>query len=85
MVAVVLADPPAVAQPDAQVAKQDAEDVVGLTGAEDLTVPGIVTQEADLGEHTGQEHGVCHHESPSMTNPAHPPASSTMVRVIFQV
>ena len=57
MVAVVLADPPAVAQPNAQVAEQDADDVVGLTGAEDLAVPGVVTQEPDLREHDGQERG----------------------------
>jgi hypothetical protein len=54
---VVLGHPPAVAQPDAEVAVQDADDVIGLPGPEDLPVPGIVTQEADLGEHDGQVSG----------------------------
>ena len=55
MVPVVLADPPAVAQPDAQVAEQDADHVVGPPGAEDLPMPGVVAEEADLGEHHCQE------------------------------
>src|SRR5260370_1268570 len=55
--AVVLVDPPAVAQPDAQVAEQDAGYIVGPPGAENLPVPGVVAQEPDLGEDHRQEHG----------------------------
>ncbi len=55
VVLVVLAHPPAIAEPDAQVAVQDAENVVGPPGAEDLAVPGIMAEEAHLGEHHGQE------------------------------
>ena len=86
VVAVVLTDPPAVAQPDAQVAEQDAEDVVASPGAEDLLVPGVVAQEADLGEHDGQEYG--HRQLPPRVayhdKAAHPAASSTAVTMIFQ-
>ena len=57
VMAVVLVDPPAVAQPDAQVAEQDAEDVAGPPGAENLPVPGVVAQEPDLGEDHRQERG----------------------------
>jgi hypothetical protein len=57
VVPVVLADPPAVAQADTEVAEQDAKDVVGPPGAEDLPVPGVVAKEADLSEHDGQERG----------------------------
>src|ERR1017187_5044905 len=62
VVRVVLADPPAVAQADTEVAEQDAKDVVGRPGAEDLPVPGVVAKEADLSEHDGQERG--HRELP---------------------
>ena len=55
VVAVVLVDPPAVAEPDAEVAAHDPDDVVGPPGAEDLLVPGVVAEEADLGEHHRQE------------------------------
>src|SRR6266496_5998835 len=55
--AVVLVHPPAVAQPDAQVAEQDAGDVAGPPGAENLPVPGVVAQEPDLGEDHRQERG----------------------------
>ena len=47
------------AQPDTEVAVQDAEDSAGAPGAEYLPVPGVVTQEADLGEHHGEKHGHC--------------------------
>jgi hypothetical protein len=57
MVPVVLIDPPAVAQPDAQVTEHDAKDVVGPPGAEDLPVPGVVAEEPYLGEHHRQEDG----------------------------
>ena len=57
VVPVVLADPPAAAQPDAEVAEQDAGDVAGPPGGENLPVPGVVAQEPDLGEDHRQEHG----------------------------
>jgi hypothetical protein len=56
VVTVVLIDPPVVAQPDAEVTEQDAKDVAGPPGGEDLPVPGVVAQEAHLGEHHCQEH-----------------------------
>jgi len=57
MVPAVLAGPPADAESDAQIAAQDADDVVGPPGAEDLLVPGVMADEADLGEDHRQEHG----------------------------
>jgi hypothetical protein len=36
---------------------QDSEDVIGSPGAEDLPVPGVMAEEADLGEHHGQKRG----------------------------
>ena len=55
---VVLAGPPVVAEPGAEVAAREAEDGVGPPGAEDLAVPGIVAEEAELGEDGRQEHRV---------------------------
>jgi hypothetical protein len=55
--AVVLAGPPAVAQPDAEIANQDAEEVADPPGAGDLPVPGVVAHEPGLGEHDRQERG----------------------------
>ena len=57
VMAVVLADPPAVAQPDGEIANQDAEDVAGPPGAGDLPVAGVVAQKPGLGEHDCQERG----------------------------
>src|SRR5258708_5256180 len=54
--AVVLVHPPAVAQPDAQVAEQDAGHVAGPPGAENLPVPGVMAQEPAPGEHHPPEH-----------------------------
>src|SRR6266487_370000 len=54
--AVVLVHPPAVAEADAEIAEQDAEDIVGPPGAKDLAVPGVVAEEADLGEYHGLEY-----------------------------
>ena len=69
VVAVVLVDPPAVAQSDGQVAVDQADEVVGPFGAEDLPVTGVVADEPDLGEHHRQERGdgelppgVAHHD-----------------------
>jgi len=55
VMAAVLSDPPAVAEPDAEIAVQDAEDVADPPGAGDLPMPGVVTQEPGLSEHDGQE------------------------------
>jgi hypothetical protein len=84
--AVVPVNPPAVAQPDSQVAEQDAGDVAGPPGAENLPVPGVVAQEPGLGEDHRQEHGTasCHLELPATTKTVHPAASSPMVTAIFQ-
>ena len=57
VMAAVLGDPPAVAEPDAEIAVQNAEDVTDLPGAGDLPVPGVVAQEPGLSEHDGQECG----------------------------
>ena len=66
---VVLANPPAAAQPDDQIAEQKASYVAGPLRAENLPVPGVMTQEANLSEHHGQERGhrqlpprVTHHD-----------------------
>ena len=57
VMAVVLADPPAITQPDAEIANQDAEDVAGSPGARNLPVPGVVAQKPGLGKHHRQERG----------------------------
>jgi len=57
VVAVVFVDPPAVAQPEGKVGEQQAGQVVGPLGPEDLPVPGVVTEEPELGEHHGQQRG----------------------------
>ena len=54
---VVLGDPSATAQTDDQIAEQKAGHVAGPLRAENLPVPGVMAQEADLGEHHGQERG----------------------------
>ena len=79
VVTVVLVDPPAVAQPDGQVAVQQADHVVGPPGPEDLPVPGVVADEPELGEHERQEPATnsCHHESPTRTKTAQPPTKSS--------
>ena len=58
MMPAVLAGPPAVADPGAEIAARDAEDGVGAPGTEDLAVPGIVAEETDLGEDGRQEYPV---------------------------
>src|ERR1700691_2966992 len=66
---VVLIDPPAVAQPDAQIAEHQAQDVADPLEPGDLIVTSVVAQEANLGEYHGEEHGhgklpprVTHHD-----------------------
>ena len=53
---VVLAGPPAEAQPGRQIAAHHPEDVVSPPGAEDLLVTRVMPEETDLGEHHRQEH-----------------------------
>jgi hypothetical protein len=55
----MLSDPPAVAQPDAKVAHQYAGDVAGSPGAKYLAMPGIMAQEAHLGEQHRQKPSDC--------------------------
>ena len=62
VVAVVLAHPPPVAQPDGQIAVHQTDQVVGPLGPEDLPVAGVMAEEPDLGEHERQEAG--HRELP---------------------
>ena len=53
--AVVLGDPPAVAEPDQEAAMNPADQVVHTLGAGDLAMSGVVPDEAGLGEHHRQE------------------------------
>src|SRR5580658_1233896 len=48
---VVLAYPPAVAHPDAEIAEQQAQDLANPSGPGDLLVAGVVAKEANLGEY----------------------------------
>jgi hypothetical protein len=57
VVAVVLADPPAEADPDQQIGMDQADQVVGAAAAEDLPVAGVVADEGDLGEDDRQVGG----------------------------
>jgi hypothetical protein len=54
---VVLGDPPAEAHPDQQVGVDEADQVVGTPGTEDLAVAGVVADECELGEHHRQVEG----------------------------
>jgi hypothetical protein len=55
MMAVVLGDPPAVAEPNQQIAMNPADQAVRTLRAADLAMPGVVPDEAGLGEHHRQE------------------------------
>jgi hypothetical protein len=57
MVKVVLGDPPAEAHPDQQVGVDQADQVVGTPGTEDLAVAGVVADERELGEDHRQVEG----------------------------
>ena len=57
VVAVVLALPPAVADPDQQVRDDQADPVVPPPGLEDLPVGGVVAEERDLGHQNREDHG----------------------------
>jgi hypothetical protein len=56
VMAVVLAGPPAIAQPDQQVAMHQPGDVVGPPGPEDPLMAGLVPEEADLAKQGRQVH-----------------------------
>jgi hypothetical protein len=60
VVAVVLVDPPAVTQPDAEVGVQHADEIVGFPGAEDLAMTRVVADETDLREQHREERGSEH-------------------------
>ena len=86
---VVLAHPPAVAQPDTQVAEQDAGDVTGPPGAEHLPVPGVMAQKPDLGEDHRQERGhrqlpprVAHHHEGRPSGRQHPDGDRDLPGVV---
>src|SRR5215472_12060839 len=51
VMAVVLAHPPAVAEPDPEIAEQNAQDIADPSGSADLAMPRIVAEEAELGKH----------------------------------
>jgi hypothetical protein len=51
VVPVVLGRPPAVAEPDQQIAVDAADQVVGALGPGDLAVPSVMPDEPGLGEH----------------------------------
>src|SRR5215216_8023147 len=51
VVGVVLVHPPVEAHPDQQVGVDQADQVVGPAGAEQLAVAGVVADEGQLGEH----------------------------------
>jgi hypothetical protein len=57
VVAIVLGDPPAVAEPDQQVGVDLADQAVNAPRARDLAMAGVVPDEAGLGEHDPQEDG----------------------------
>ena len=57
MVGVVLGNPPAEAQPGQRVAHGEAEQAVAAACPEHLVVPGVMADEAQLGEHDPQQRG----------------------------
>ena len=52
---IVLADPPAVAEPDTEIAEQETKDIAEPPGPGDLLVTSVVTEKADLREHDREE------------------------------
>jgi hypothetical protein len=57
MVSVVLGNPPAKAQPDERVPHDEAEQAIAPARAENLVVPRIMADEAQLGEHHPHQRG----------------------------
>jgi hypothetical protein len=53
----VLVHPPAVTEPDEQIAREQAEQVVVALGPRDLLVPAVVAEEGDLGERDAEYRG----------------------------
>jgi catechol 2,3-dioxygenase-like lactoylglutathione lyase family enzyme len=82
---VVLVDPPAKAQPDERVSYGEAEQAIAPACAEDLVVPRIMADEAELGEDDPVNAATARvvHELPTITNRAHPARKAKIVRVIF--
>ena len=68
-----------------EVAAQHAEGEIGPVGGEHLTVPGVVTEEAELAEDHGQEPGQA--QLPpgiaDQSNPGQPMASAAAVKTIL--
>jgi hypothetical protein len=54
VVVIVLGHPPAEAHPNQQVGVEEADQVVGPPGPEELPVAGVVADEGELGEHHRQ-------------------------------
>jgi len=57
MVSIVLGHPPAKAQPDERVGHDEPEHLIAPARAENLVVPGIMADEAQLGEHHPHQWG----------------------------
>jgi hypothetical protein len=57
VVAIVLGDPPPVAEPDQQVTVDPADQAVNAPRAGDLAMARVVPDETGLGEHDPQEDG----------------------------
>ena len=55
MMAVVLGNPPTVAEPNQKIAVNPADQAVRTLGAGNLAMPGVMPDEAGLGEHHSQE------------------------------
>ena len=56
VMAIVLADPPAVAEPDTEIADQEAKDIADPPGPGDLLVTSVMAEKAHLREHDREEH-----------------------------
>ena len=85
MVSVVLGNPPAKAQPDERVPHDEAKQAIAPARAENLVVPRIMADEAQLGEHHPHQRGdgEVAHELPTMTNRTQAAKKATIVKVIF--
>ena len=87
MVAVVLGDPPAVAEPNQQVAVNPADQAVHALGAGDLAMPGVVPMKPVWVNITAKKTATssCHHDRPSTANTAQPAASSNRFKPILKL
>jgi hypothetical protein len=86
VVTVVLVHPPTETQPDRQVAIQQSDELVGPRRSGDLSVPGLVADEADLVKTNARNAATasCHQESPTRTKAVQPTASSPVVTAILR-